>query len=260
MSALDISSASVSLGIDLSKDRRKVPNVVGIVEPSRSKATEYVIVGAHFDHLGMGGQFSLTQEGGIHNGADDNASGIAGMLELARMFSDKRELLKRGIIFIGFNGEELGVLGSTFYVNNPTIPIEQTVFMLNLDSIGRMRDDKVYAAGTGSSPVIDELITEANKEPALSIESTESGFGPSDHFPFYGSDTPVLFLFTGPHGDYHKVTDDWDKINVEGLASVVNVSSSVLAELAFTDLSVPFTRAAPDTAGPPGGDGAAGHR
>ncbi|KPJ61108.1 MAG: hypothetical protein AMJ46_03280 [Latescibacteria bacterium DG_63] len=252
---IEVSSVNISLGIDLSKDRRRVPNVIGILEPSEGAVTEYVVVGAHFDHLGMGGQFSLTREEEVHNGADDNASGVAGMLELARIFADHRDFLKRGMIFIGFNGEELGVLGSTFYVSRPAIPIEKTAFMLNLDSIGRMRDNKIYAAGTGSSPILNDLVAGANKEMALSIESTESGFGPSDHFPFYGRDVPVLFLFTGAHGDYHKATDDWDKINTEGIASIVSIASLTLSELVFVETPVPFTRAAPDTAGPPGGEG-----
>jgi hypothetical protein len=253
--SFDVPAVTVSLVTDLSKDRRNVPNVVGLLEPSRGEPTEYVIVGAHFDHLGMGGRFSLTTGGGIHNGADDNASGIAAMLELARIFAERRDALKRGIIFIGFNGEELGVLGSTFYVSHPVIPLERTVFMLNLDSVGRMRDGKLYAAGTGSSPILEELIANANKELSLSIESTESGFGPSDHFPFYGSNTPVLFFFTGAHGDYHKVTDDWDKINSAGIASVVKLASATLSELVFEEPPVPFTRATADTAGPPGGEG-----
>jgi hypothetical protein len=252
---VEMSTVGISLGVDLSKDRRSVANVVGILEPSGGEVTEYVVVGAHFDHLGMGGQFSLTRETEAHNGADDNASGTAAMLELARIFSGHREILKRGIIFIGFNGEELGVLGSTFYVEHPVVPIENTVFMLNLDSIGRLRDDKIYAAGTGSSSIFESLLARANEELALSIESTESGFGPSDHFPFYGSNTPVLFFFTGTHGDYHKASDDWDKINAGGIGSIVSIASLTLSELVFAETPVPFTRAAPDTAGPPGGEG-----
>ncbi len=258
--SLELSSVNVTLGVDLSKDKRNVANVVGVLEPSSDEVTEYVVVGAHFDHLGMGGQFSLTQKEEVHNGADDNASGVSAMLELARMFSNQRDRLKRGMIFIGFNGEELGVLGSTFYVNNALIPMEKTALMLNLDSIGRMREQKVYVAGTGSSSIFDDLLARANNDLALSIESTESGFGPSDHFPFYGSDTPVLFFFTGVHGDYHKASDDWDKINAGGIADIVNIASLALSELVFTDTPVPFTRAAADTAGPPGGEGYGGGR
>ncbi|UCF77737.1 MAG: M28 family peptidase [Candidatus Eiseniibacteriota bacterium] len=254
-SSFDISSVQVSLGIDLTKERRNVPNVVGILEPQVSQVKEYVVVGAHFDHLGQGGQFSLTKEGGIHSGADDNASGTAGMLELARIFAARRELLKRGIIFVGFNAEELGVLGSTFYVDHPAVPLDRTVFMLNLDTVGRMKDNKVFAAGTGSSPILDGLVKRANAELSLSIESSESGFGPSDHYPFYGSDIPVLFFFTGAHGDYHKVSDDWDKVNVEGVASIVRLAALALSEVVFEETAIPFTRAAPDTSGPPGGEG-----
>jgi hypothetical protein len=252
---VEVPSVSVSLQVDLLKEKRKVANVVGVLEPPRGGVSEYVVVAAHYDHLGKGSQFSLTRGEGIHHGADDNASGVAAMLELARIFAAKRDSLKRGIIFVGFTGEELGVLGSTFYVNNPVVPLDKTVLMLNLDSVGRMRERKVYAGGTGSSPILKELIAKANEKLALAIESSEGGFGPSDHFSFYAHNVPVLFFFTGVHGDYHKVSDTWDKINAEGIASVVKLSVQALSQLIFTETPVPFTRAAPDTAGPPGGEG-----
>jgi len=252
---VEIPSARVSIQVDLIKDRKKVANVLGILEPSGGRASEYVVVGAHYDHLGKSSQFSLTRTEGIHNGADDNASGVAAMLELARIFSTKRDSLKRGIIFLGFVGEELGVLGSTFYVDDPIVPLNKTVLMLNLDSVGRMREHKLYAAGTGSSPVLKELIAKSNEGLGLNIESTEGGFGPSDHFTFYAHNVPVLFFFTGAHGDYHKITDDWDKINVEGVASIVELSLRALSPIVFAETPVPFTRAAADTSGPPGGEG-----
>ena len=252
---VEIPSVRVSVQVDLIKNRKKVANVVGVLEPSSGSTGEYVVVGAHYDHLGKSSQFSLTRAEGIHNGADDNASGVSAMLELARIFAARRDSLKRGMVFLGFVGEELGVLGSTFYVNNPVVPLDKTVLMLNLDSVGRMKDHKLYAAGTGSSPIFKELIAKANERLALQVESTEGGFGPSDHFTFYGRSVPVLFFFTGPHEDYHKISDDWDKINVEGLTSIVRLSVHALEELVFTDTPVPFTRAAADTAGPPGGEG-----
>jgi hypothetical protein len=256
----EVPSVYASLHVDLLKEKKRVANVVGILEPARGGVSEYVVVGAHYDHLGKGSQFSLTRAEGIHHGADDNASGVAAMLEVARIFAVKRDSLKRGIVFVGFTGEELGVLGSTFYVSNPVVPLDKTILMLNLDSIGRMRDRKVYAAGTGSSPIFKELIAKANEKLALAIESSEGGFGPSDHFTFYAHNVPVLFFFTGVHGDYHKVSDTWDKINVEGVASIVKLSVHALSRLVFTETPVPFTRAAPDTAGPPGGEGyGAGH-
>jgi len=252
---VEVPSVRVSLQVDLIKEKKRVPNVVGILEPSHGDVSQYVVVGAHYDHLGKSSQFSLTGAEGIHNGADDNASGVSAMLELARIFAAKRDSLKRGMVFVGFTGEELGVLGSTFYTNNPTVPLDKTVLMLNLDSVGRMKDHKLYAAGTGSSPIFKELISKADEKLSLQIEETEGGFGPSDHFTFYGHNVPVLFFFTGAHEDYHKITDDWDRINVEGIASIVKLSVHALSELVFTDKPVPFTRAAPDTAGPPGGEG-----
>jgi len=253
-STMEIPSVTVSLQVDLVKDKKRVPNVIGIVEPSRG-VSEYVVVGAHYDHLGTSSQFSLTRTEGIHNGADDNASGVSAMLELARIFAPMRDSLKRGIVFAGFTGEELGVLGSTYYTSNPVVPLEKTVLMLNLDSVGRMKDNKPYAAGVGSSPMLKDLVAKANEPLGLKIEETEGGFGPSDHFTFYAHNVPVLFFFTGAHSDYHKISDDWYKINVDGLASVVKLSARVLSDLVFDTTPVPFTRAAPDTAGPPGGEG-----
>ncbi len=250
-----VPSVTASLNVDLVKEKRNVANVVGVLKPRNREVSEYVVVGAHYDHLGRGGESSLSGEGEVHNGADDNASGLSAMLDLARMFAAKRDSLKRGIVFVGFVGEEIGVLGSTFYVNNPSIPLENTVLMLNLDTVGRMRDQKLYAAGVGSSPVIKKLIETGNAGLSLEIETSEGGYGPSDHFPFYGKGIPVLFFFTGAHGDYHKVTDDWEKINIGGVASVVRLSSVILSELVFSDMEVPFTRAASETAGPPGGEG-----
>jgi hypothetical protein len=260
-STVALPKVRATLQTDLVKERRDVANVIGILTPRGREVSEYVIVGAHYDHLGRGGESSLSKEGGIHNGADDNASGVSAMLELARIFAAKRDSLKRGLVFIGFTGEEIGVLGSTFYVSHPAVPLEKTALMLNLDTIGRMRDHKLYAAGIGSSPVIKGLIERANAELSgesqvpLKIETSEGGYGPSDHFPFYGKNVPVLFFFTGANEDYHKVSDDWEKINRAGLASVVRLSSLILADLVFTDAPVPFTRAAADTAGPPGGEG-----
>ncbi|MCX5801782.1 MAG: M20/M25/M40 family metallo-hydrolase [Candidatus Eisenbacteria bacterium] len=252
---IQVPSADVSLRVDLVKEKKKVANVVGVIEPSRGNPTEYVVVGAHYDHLGTSSQFSLSGTKGVHNGADDNASGVAAMLELARIFSAKRDSLKRGIVFVGFVGEEIGVLGSTFYASNPVVPLDKTALMLNLDMVGRMRDHKLYAAGTGSSPILKGLLARANEKLNLQIASTESGFGGSDHFTFYAHNVPVLFFFTGAHEDYHKVTDDWGKINVDGIASVVRLSAHVLSEIVFSETPVPFTRAAADTAGPPGGEG-----
>jgi len=173
------------------------------------------------------------------------------------MFAARRDSLKRGIIFIGFVGEEVGVLGSSYYVDHPIVPLNKTTLMLNLDMVGRMRDQKLFAAGVGSSPMLKKLVEQANAG-LLKVQTSESGFGGSDHFPFYAKNVPVLFLFTGAHEDYHKVTDDWERINVQGLASVVELSSRILAELVFTEMPVPFTRAAADTTGPPGGEGYGG--
>lgn len=183
---------------------------------------EYLVIGAHFDHLGWGGDNSLYMgEPSIHNGADDNASGTTGLLELAEKFASIKNQLDRKIVFIAFSGEELGLLGSSFVVNNFPIPIENNITMINMDMIGRLNDkNDLIVYGTGTSSKWKNILDDKN-EYDLNLTFNDEGFGPSDHSSFYGKKVPVLFFFTGTHSDYHKPSDDADKINAAGQEKVL---------------------------------------
>lgn len=194
---------------------------------------EYLVLGAHFDHLGWGGSNSLYMgdEPMIHNGADDNASGTTGLLEIAEKFASQKDQLKRPIIFTAFSGEELGLLGSNFLVNNFPIPIENSISMINMDMIGRLNEKKdLIIYGTGTSTNWKDILNKKNFD-ELNLTFNDEGFGPSDHSSFYGKQIPVLFFFTGTHQDYHKPSDDADKINAEGQETVLNYIYSVASEI-----------------------------
>lgn len=186
-------------------------------------AEHTVIIGAHYDHLGMGGSNSLSTEKAIHNGADDNASGTAGLLEIARFLSTaKEEYQQSNYMFMAFSGEEKGLLGSKYFTSKFNTDNERKIFyMLNMDMIGRLEENVLAVNGTGTSPVWNEVLEESRCS-TLNIKSTKSGVGPSDHTSFYFLDIPVLHFFTGTHSDYHKPSDDAEKINFEGEAIVIN--------------------------------------
>ncbi len=201
-------------------------NVIGLID---NKAVNTVIIGAHYDHLGMGGEGSLYADGeAIHNGADDNASGVAVLLKLA-------EKLKEGpkgnnYLIISFSGEEIGLLGSNYFAKNPTIDLSKTNYMLNMDMVGRLREDKTLSvSGTGTAPIWKQVLNSANTEFKLVLK--ESGVGPSDHTSFYLQDIPVLHFFTGQHEDYHKPSDDIEKLNYEGMKSITDYIYTLIAEL-----------------------------
>ncbi|SFI81896.1 M28 family peptidase [Planctomicrobium piriforme] len=209
----------------------KVPvkNVIGVLEGSGPLKEETIVIGAHFDHLGYGGEGSLLPGAKeIHNGADDNASGTAGLLELARRLGQRKEPLPRRLVFIAFTGEERGLLGSEWYTDAPLFSLANTVAMFNMDMIGRMEDDKLVVFGTGTSErwngVVDEFAAKSN----LKISKKPEGFGPSDQSSFYAQKIPVLHLFTGTHSDYHRPSDDWDKINAPGMARIVDMLEGIV--------------------------------
>ena len=229
--------------------RKEVPayNVVGILEGSDPVAKkEMIVIGAHYDHLGRGGSGSLAQRSGeVHHGADDNASGTAGMLELARMFTAQRPRPKRTIVFIGFGGEEEGLLGSNYYVNHPITPLTNTVAMINMDMIGRMKDRKLVIGGVGTAKEWRDLIAKgtADSTRQFSLTLNEDGFGPSDHSSFYGKQVPVLFFWTGTHNDYHKPSDTFEKINYADQARVVDLVGFIVREVDGTDKRLTYTLA-----------------
>ncbi len=222
----------------ITKNTRTGTNVIGYID---NKAPYTIVLGAHFDHLGYGEDHNSMYKGNehlIHNGADDNASGTAALLELARLLK-KEKKPSYNYLFIAFSGEELGLFGSKYFVEHPTINLQQVSYMINMDMIGRLNDSMALTiGGVGTSPTWDSIIHKSNFNVKVKIDS--SGTGPSDHTSFYRKDIPVLFFFTGLHEDYHKPTDDFDKINYTGEAKIVQwvyqiiQSSKKYHKLSFT--------------------------
>jgi hypothetical protein len=198
---------------------------------------EYLVIGAHFDHLGWGEQNSLYMgEPSIHNGADDNASGTTGLLELAEKFASIKDKIDRDIVFIAFSGEELGLLGSSYVVNNFPLPIENNITMINMDMIGRLNDkNDLIVYGTGTSSKWKNILDDKN-EYDFNLTFNDEGFGPSDHSSFYGKKIPVLFFFTGTHSDYHKPSDDTEKINAEGQEKILKFVYDVALTIVNSDI------------------------
>jgi aminopeptidase YwaD len=233
----------LSLTTDVLKKSAPSANVVGVLEGSDAKLkSEVIVVGAHYDHLGRGGEGSLAaREGEVHHGADDNASGTAGLLELARLFAGERQLMRRTVVFVAFGGEEEGLIGSSYYVQSPARPLEQTVAMLNMDMIGRLREGALSIGGVGTAAELRAIVEEANRSqrvaPAESfaLRLSEDGFGPSDHSSFYARRVPVLFFFTGAHEDYHKPTDTADRLNYEGEARILQLVREIVYSLQSKD-------------------------
>ena len=280
-------NATASLTTDLVRKEVQAYNVIGVLEGSdRLLKSEAIVVGAHYDHLGRGGEGSLAPRSGeIHHGADDNASGTAGVLELARLFTSQRPRPKRTIVFMCFSGEEEGLLGSSYYVNHPIIPLANTVAMINMDMIGRMKARKLIIGGVGTSKEWRDLIDSANKNlfgeqvsldslPTKSSKSEhlaninvsqnasilmnsdprrfdltlqEDGYGPSDHSSFYSKQIPVLFFWTGTHNDYHKPSDTFDKINYEGEVQVLSLVARIVRDLDNAEKRLTYSVAKSDS-------------
>lgn len=205
-------------------------NVLGYLD---NGAENTVIIGAHYDHLGYGGEGSLYRgdEKAIHNGADDNASGVAVMLDLASKIAlDPINFKNNNYLFMAFSGEEMGLLGSNYFVKNATVDTKAVNYMINMDMVGRLKADSTVAIyGTGTSPIFKQVINAHNK--VFKIVENESGVGPSDHTSFYLTDIPVLQFFTGQHEDYHKPSDDSDKLNYEGMTMISEYIFEIIKDL-----------------------------
>jgi len=249
-------------------------NVVAIL-PGRSPALrgEVVVIGAHYDHLGLGGFGAMDPDstGRVHNGADDNASGTAALLEIARLLAPRHPA--RTIVLVAFSGEELGTLGSSYFVQHPVPqPVDSIYAMLNLDMVGRLRSARLLALGAATAKEFPALLDSLNTPPRFDLRASGDGWGPSDHAVFFAARRPVLHFFTDLHEDYHRSTDDWDKINASGLAQVAQFVADLAWALAnrpgpltFVDAPRPQTSAGggagygaylgtiPDMTGSPGG-------
>ncbi len=210
---------------------------------------EYIVIGAHYDHLGMGGPGSGSRHPDTiapHYGADDNASGVAGIIEMAAYFADPGNRSSRSIIFTAFGAEELGLLGSLYFANNPPVGEEQLVAMLNFDMIGRLNNEKsVAVGGTGTAIETEELLSNLSENTALALGFSPEGFGASDHSSFYAKDIPVMFFSTGAHPDYHTPLDTYDRINFGGMVEVLDFVATVVTELGNRPEKLSFQEAGP---------------
>ncbi|MDX6710139.1 MAG: hypothetical protein QOH96_1155 [Blastocatellia bacterium] len=259
-----LNNVTLTIGTNVVRKNSPSANVIGILEGSDANLkSEVVVIGAHYDHLGRGGEGSLApREGDIHHGADDNASGVAGLLELARIFSSERSSHKRSIVFVAFSGEEEGLIGSNYYVNQPPFPLEKTVAMINMDMIGRMRDRKLTIGGVGTAKEWKDYIKFANEGgepvqhvatdgagPAFVLALNEDGYGPSDHSSFYAKKVPVLFFFTGSHEDYHKPSDTADKIAYADESRIVLLIANIVQSIGVAATRPTYMLAKSESAG-----------
>jgi hypothetical protein len=221
------------LGVNLARDSGTAANIVGILPGTDPvQARQAIVIGAHYDHLGRSGNGSLdSNQTAVHPGADDNASGTAGVLALARAFAAAGGT-PRTLVFVLFAGEEMGLLGAGAYVRAPAVPLDRTVAMVNLDMIGRMRDRRVDVGGVGSARGLDAILDTAARGLDLVVHRRESPYAPSDHASFYPQGVPVLFLHTGTHPDYHRTTDTWEKIDAQGMDAVVSLAARIVDRLA----------------------------
>ena len=230
-----IEGVEMALTVDVRRATATVANILGYLPangPGLGRRREHIVIGAHYDHLGLGekGSRDHRSRGLVHNGADDNASGVAGVLELARVFSLEANR-PRGILFAAFAGEELGLRGSYHYTNHPTLPLKDAVTMINLDMIGRLRHDVLYLGGIDRLPQLQGWIESRLKEEGLALSGRFTADEASDHAPFISAGVPSLFFFTGLHGDYHKPTDDLQFINFEGMERVLRAGYRVSSDL-----------------------------
>lgn len=224
---------------------RKGSNILAYLN---NKAAKTIVIGAHYDHLGhedgRGSSLDANPNGKIHNGADDNASGVAGLLELARIYQTNGKAEPVNFLFCAFSAEEAGLIGSKHYTKEPFQPLETILAMVNMDMIGRLRDStrSLIIGGAATSPVWIPMAEKLNKN-RFQLKFDSAGMGPSDHASFYLKDIPVLHFFSGTHSDYHKPTDDVDKINFPGEVSIINYIVEIVDSLS-TFSSIPFTKTA----------------
>jgi len=249
---------TLDVEISVTRVQRNTSNVLGYWP---GLTDEYVVIGGHYDHLGMGEQFSLAPSlvPSIHPGADDNASGVAGVIELARWFTGQPKL-RRGVLFMAFTGEELGLLGSGHYVENPLLPLENSTAMINMDMVGRMKDNRLVLGGSASGSSFKKLVEDLSQRHGdLKIDHAEpAGFGGSDHTSFAAKQIPVLFFFSGLHADYHKPSDTWDKIDAPASARLLALVGDAAQELAAAEGRPEFVKVAPPAAASGGGGSGGG--
>lgn len=221
--------------VEVERVEVQMRNVVALLAGAGSNQDQTIVLGAHYDHIGRsasGRPESASSTSPVCNGADDNASGVAVMLEVARRLAQRGAKLPRRVVFIAFAGEETGLLGSSFYVAQPIVPLKQTVAMLNLDMVGRMRDEKLMVLGSESGRQFGAVLERVNRAHGLNLSTVAGRSGASDHLAFYNRKIPVMHFFTGLHEDYHRPSDDFEKLNLTGMAQVVRFVEDVIVALA----------------------------
>lgn len=260
--SFELAKLKVDVEVETIHEKKTVHNVAGYLA---GVSNEYIIIGAHYDHLGLGDEHSLApnQKGTIHPGADDNASGTAGVIELARWFS-KQPKPNRGILFITFAGEELGLLGSSWYVNHPSLPLGNAVTMINLDMIGRIREGRVFLSGVRSGTTLESLVADLKPPAPLVIDQTGKNSGTdmsdaSDHASFNAKGVPTLFFFSGLHADYHKPSDTADKIDAPDAAKLLDYVAELATRLADNPDRPKFVKVAPQRQAAGGGERVSGY-
>ncbi len=238
-----LGSWTVTASSEFSTNDVTTSNLVGVVEGEGPHADETIVIGGHYDHLGFGGYGSQTPERReIHNGADDNATGTAGVVELARRFATADKKPGRRLVFVAFSGEERGLLGSAHYVENPLFPLEKTVAMINYDMIGRLRNDKLTIFGTGTAEMFDAALDKANDaNQPLQLDRQPSPFAGSDHMAFVRVKVPVMFLHTGLTDIYHTPEDDYETLNIDGAVRVIDYTERLIRELADAEQAPVYT-------------------
>ena len=244
-----INNLELKTSVDLELVTTRGANVIGEIKSgNRRYRDDYVVLGAHFDHVGKGGPGSGSRKPNliqVHPGADDNASGTSGLLEIAQKLAANKSRLKRSILLIGFDAEEKGLLGSKYFVDNPTVELGKIATMINMDMIGRMKDSSATVGGVGTSPLFEPLIDSLKLGRSFNLSTSSQGFGPSDHAAFYSKSIPVLFFFSGFHNEYHTPEDTWKYINLQGTTDIVNLVYDVAHHLARTPFRPAFTESGP---------------
>jgi hypothetical protein len=240
--SMQVPGAKISLQVNLEEVRQTAENVIAVLPGTDPQLRDqHVVIGAHYDHIGLGdyGTRDSSTTGQIHPGADDNASGTAVLLEVGRRLSRSDSRPARTVIFAAFSGEELGLYGSRHYVNHPTAPLSFTQAILNLDMVGRLREDLVTVFGAASGRELSGIVKDAAIELGLKISESDS-IGRSDHFSFYNKKVPALHLFTGIHSDYHRPSDTWDKLNLQGMAKISDLVLAITRQIANTNARLEF--------------------
>ncbi|WP_197528431.1 M20/M25/M40 family metallo-hydrolase [Aeoliella mucimassa] len=229
--SFELSGWRMVANVDITRQEVTAMNVVATIEAEGPHADEAIVIGAHFDHLGRGGDTAF--KGQIHNGADDNASGVAMMLELARHYASQPEPPPRRLVFVAFTGEERGLMGSRFYVDHPAVPLENTVAMFNFDMVGRLSDNRLIMSGTDTAKEFSQLVRDVNNYHSFDLQCVPGGLGPSDHASFYTRGVPVLHFFTGLHNDYHRPSDDVHLVDIAGMRRIYGYASELIDQVLY---------------------------